>query len=553
MTNREIAETFKQLAALLELHGENPFKIRSYSSAVRILRQQTTPITQMTVAQLENIKGIGKAVASKTVALVKTGTFPLLTEVLEKTPDGVVDLLKIKGLGAKKIKVLWQELGITSLGELLYACNENRLVSLKGFGAKTQTNVQQSVEYLLNSANKYRYASVIGDALDLIAAFNQKTGIERVSLTGAIRRKCAVVEQIALLIAGEVNIIQAICETNKLVINEKTEMLWKGKTQSNIPIHLHLSSIEQFAHQLFLTTATPAHLQQFTDHSPTTIDVSLTTEEDIYAQADLPYILPELREGKRELVLAQQNQLPKQLIEFSDIKGIIHAHSTYSDGAATLKEMATACQKSGFEYLAISDHSKSAFYAGGLTEVDIIRQQEEIDQLNEALAPFRIFKSIESDILSDGSLDYSDEVLSSFDLVIASVHSHLLMDEQKATKRLIKAIENPHTTILGHPTGRLLLLRKGYPIDYKKVIDACAANHVVIELNASPYRLDLDWTWIPYCLEKGVLISINPDAHSIQGIQDIQYGVHVARKGLLTKEHCLSAFSRMELEIYLKS
>ena len=267
----------------------------------------------------------------------------------------------------------------------------------------------------------------------------------------------------------------------------------------------------------------------------------LNDESQIFTKANLPFVEPELREQAWALDLAANHALPT-LVETIDIKGVVHAHSTYSDGLNTLREMAEHSKNLGYRYLAISDHSKAAFYANGLKEDRLEAQWAEIDLLNQELAPFKIFKSIECDILSEGMLDYDEATLSRFDLVIASVHSNLKMDEAKATHRLLKAVENPHTRILGHPTGRLLLSRLGYPIDHLKIIDACAANNVAIELNANPYRLDLDWTWIPYAVEKGVLISINPDAHSIAGINDIRFGVFSARKGALAKENCLTCF-----------
>jgi DNA polymerase (family 10) len=259
-----------------------------------------------------------------------------------------------------------------------------------------------------------------------------------------------------------------------------------------------------------------------------------------------------LREGLNEISLAKENKIPK-LVELSDLKGILHNHSTYSDGLNTLKDMALHCKELGYEYLGMCDHSQSAFYANGLKADRVLEQQKEIDELNVKLAPFKIFKGIESDILNDGSLDYPVEVLKTFDFIVASVHSNLKMNEEKATARLLKAIENPFTTILGHPTGRLLLSRPGYPIDHKRIIDACAANKVIIELNAHPYRLDIDWRWIQYCLEKGVKISINPDAHEKSGYQDMYYGVCAARKGMLTKEMCFNAMGRVEMEQYFKS
>ena len=264
----------------------------------------------------------------------------------------------------------------------------------------------------------------------------------------------------------------------------------------------------------------------------------------------LQYIVPELREGLQEAELAREGKLP-ELIQFSDLKGVLHNHTTYSDGVHTLKEMADHCKGLGYEYLGICDHSKTAVYANGLSIDRVLEQQLEIDRLNAGYQGFRIFKGIESDILGDGSLDYPEEILKTFDFVVASVHSNLKMSEEKATERLIKAIENPYTTILGHPTGRLLLARPGYPVDHKKIIDACAANRVSIELNAHPYRLDIDWRWIPYCLEKGVAVSVNPDAHHREGFQDMYYGICAARKGMLTRQTCLNAMGLQEFEAYL--
>jgi DNA polymerase (family 10) len=282
------------------------------------------------------------------------------------------------------------------------------------------------------------------------------------------------------------------------------------------------------------------------------VDIDGKTESEIYELAGIPYIEPELREGDNEFKLVKSNSLP-QLIEYSDLQGSLHNHSTWSDGVHTLEEMALFCKNElKLEYLGICDHSKSAFYANGLNETRISAQQREIDELNKKLSPFKIFKGIESDILYDGSLDYSDEVLGSFDFIVASVHSVLNMNELKATERLIKAIENPYTTILGHPTGRLLLSRSGYPIDHKKVIDACAANQVIIEINANPLRLDLDWRWHQYAISKGVMLSINPDAHRKEGFNDMKFGTLIARKGGLSKENCLNAMNFEQISIFFE-
>jgi len=321
--------------------------------------------------------------------------------------------------------------------------------------------------------------------------------------------------------------------------------------ENNARFLIYSTTADLFALELLLTTGSEDHIQLLQQiKNPIPIGNS---EQEIYRSLGLAYIEPELREGLDEIELAKQNTLPT-LITFEDIKGTLHNHSIYSDGVHTLAEMARYCKENlNLEYLGICDHSRTAVYANGLSIERLEEQWTEIDRLNQQMAPFKIFKGIESDILSDGSLDYPDGILAKFDFVVASIHSNLKMDEERATTRLIKAIENPHTTILGHPTGRLLLSRAGYPIDYKKIIDACAANKVVIEINANPLRLDLDWRWHRYALEKGVLLSINPDAHRTEGLLDMHYGVYVARKGGLSKEKCLNAFSLSEITAYFSN
>jgi DNA polymerase (family X) len=316
-----------------------------------------------------------------------------------------------------------------------------------------------------------------------------------------------------------------------------------------LPVEYIYCVPEEFEFKKVELSATPEHLEKANFKILT--HRNFKNGEEVYEALGLQFIEPELREGLDEVSLAKENKLPR-LIEMGDLRGILHNHTTYSDGIHTLKEMADHCRDLGYEYFGVCDHSRTAAYAQGLSIERVQQQQEEIDRLNKVYQGFKILKGIESDILSDGSLDYPDEILETFDLVVASVHSNLKMNEEKATARLIKAIENPYTTILGHPSGRLLLARKGYPLDYKKIIDACAANNVVIELNAHPYRLDIDWRWIPHCLEKGVKISINPDAHHMEGFHDMHFGVCAARKGMLDAENCFNALPLSELIKRLK-
>ncbi len=539
MTNKEIAKSFQVLGSLMELHGENPFKIRSYQNAYRTLRSLDKPLEEMEEAEIAGIKGVGKAISGKIRELVENGQMQTLERYRAKTPEGIQEMLNIKGFGPKKIMAVWQGLGVESIGELLYAVNENRLVELKGFGKKTQEELRKQLEYYQRSKHKYHYAALEKEAEELEQVAAEALPGARVNLCGPIRRRANIVERIDLLIGFEGK-LEPFFEKARLKKVEEKGTPITAQTAADTPVNIYRCSPAEFGSRLFKLSSTSDFLEAFTNANGSPVDNSLAEETEVFDKAGLPFILPELREQDWAVELAREGTLPELIIE-SDIKGVVHAHSTYSDGGHSLRDMALYAKGLGYEYLGMTDHSKSAFYANGLQPERVFQQMEEIDALNKELAPFRIFKGIESDILNDGALDYEEDVLKAFDFIIASVHSNLRMDEDKATRRLLTAIENPFTTILGHPTGRLLLSREGYPIDHKKVIDACAANGVAIELNANPYRLDLDWSWIPYALEKGVLISVNPDAHSKEGIHDIHFGVLSARKGGLTKEMCLNA------------
>lgn len=532
MTNRDIARVFNRLAKIMELHGENPFKIRSYSSAYVTLRKVDQPLIEMTADQLDEIKGVGKAIRDKIIELGQTGELQTYQKYVDKTPEGIVEMLDIKGFGPKKIKVVWEELGITDIGELLYACNENRLVELKGFGQKTQETLTKQLEYFLSSKGKYHYASLEEEAHRLVAYLKTTYSDYQWNLCGGVRRMMPIVEGIDVLTTADSGIVKPT--ENLVFVDDKWLMEGYPVTFISVPS-------ESYGSELFKRSASEEFLEAFGSIAEG------QDESGIFAERQMAYIHPEYRESAMAVTQAQEDRLPT-LIEDGDLKGVIHNHSTYSDGMHTLAEMADYTKSSGYEYLVISDHSKAAFYANGLNEDRCRQQMEEIDQLNAGYDGFKVFKSIECDILNDGSLDYDDDFLKEFDLVIASVHTNLKMDQTKADARLIKAIEHPSTHILGHPTGRLLLSREGYPIDHMKVIDACIDNGVVIELNANPHRLDIDWTWIPYVLEKGGMISINPDAHNKAHIHYMKYGVSAARKGGLTADSCLNAKSLTEFQ-----
>lgn len=548
MNNYEIADHFSLLSKLMDIHGENSFKSKSYSIAAYHIEKLTKEIEEMDDAELYSQKGIGESLGKKIREIQHTGRLDLLDKIYEKTPPGIIEMLDVKGLGPKKIAIIWKEMGIETIGELEYACNENRLAAVKGFGAKTQQSILENILYKRSNEGLHQWAYAKLVANELMTRLQKVFPENLFSTTGDLRRQLDIIATIELISDVEKAILQEqFQQIPEVVINDENEFL-AIQIPNQPAIKIFLTNKSSFYKTLFTTTGSEDFLKAFLEKY--TIPEIAESEESIFTQNQLQYIPPALRETDLYLSKAASNNLPT-LIQPADIKGIIHSHSTWSDGLDKLEAMAKAARDKGFEYLVISDHSQAAYYAQGLTPEQIAAQHQEIDALNEKLAPFKIFKSIEADILGDGNLDYSESVLKTFDLVIASVHSNLKMTEEKSMSRLLAAIKNPFTTILGHPTGRLLLSRPGYPIDHKTIIDACAEHKVVIEINAHPKRLDIDWRWIEYALEKNVLLSIDPDAHSIQGFNDIYYGVMSAQKGGLTAKYNLSSFSLAEFEAFL--
>ncbi|MFD0941735.1 DNA polymerase/3'-5' exonuclease PolX [Pedobacter boryungensis] len=554
MENKTISRTLRLFSQLMELNDENPFKIRSVANAAFKIDKLPFPIAKKPFEEIDKIDGIGKSIAAKIIELLETGTIQELESSLQQIPTGVVEMLSIKGIGAKKVGIIWHDLKIENVGELYYACNENRLIEAKGFGLKTQEEIKQKIEFRMAANGKFLYSHVEGIVnqlfTDLSVWLNKVDSRETLlGVAGEFRRYVEIVEEAKFIIGTDniTGLIEEIPSFELLKFENNGDNTFTAYTESGLQINLSIVQKPDFYLEYFKLTGNENHVNEVLKLAGSG---PFKTEREIYEKAGLDFIEPELREGLNEIELAKKHQLPN-LISYTDLKGSLHNHSDWSDGVHTLEEMALYCKEDlKLKYLGICDHSRSAFYAKGLNEQRVIAQHQQIEELNNKLAPFKIFKGIESDILNDGSLDYSDDILATFDFVVASVHSNLRMNEEKATARLIKAIENPYTTILGHPTGRLLLSRKGYEIDYKKVIDACAANKVVIEINANPLRLDLDWRWHHYALEKGVLLSVNPDAHRKEGFHDMRYGVMVARKGGLTAQKCLNAFSLTEITDY---
>ena len=546
MNNSQIADQFSLLARLMDLHGENSFRSKSYSSIAYNIERLPREIVEMDDAELFSIKGIGESTGHKIRDMIATGRFAQLDEMIAQTPAGILEMMQIKGLGPKKIAVIWHELGIESVGELEYACNENRLTALKGFGAKTQDAILESIAYIRQNQGFHLWAEAMPFAHSLLAALQATFDDCRFSTTGALRRQCEVIEYIDIITDAPGNeIAEALQEMPGAELLDSDDGLLGLRMEGMPPIRVHLANAVSYWQRLFETTGSDDFMAAFKEKYR--IPASPGSEEEIFTANGLQPVLPACRETATALTA-----VPADVIQPGDIKAIIHSHSTWSDGQHTLEQMALAARDKGFEYLVISDHSQTASYAGGLKPDRVAAQHQEIDALNARLAPFKIFKSIESDILADGSLDYSPQVLHTFDLVIASVHSNLKMTEEKAMERVLAAVRNPFTTILGHPTGRLLLSRPGYPLDHKKLIDECVANNVVIEINAHPRRLDMDWRWIAYAMERGALLSVDPDAHSVDGFKDTFYGIMVAQKGGLTAARNLSSYSLAAFEIFLQ-
>jgi DNA polymerase (family X) len=559
MTNKEIARKLKLTTALLEIHDENQFKIRTYTNAVIHLENQSEQLAGKSIEYLESLDGIGKSLAKAIVSITETGTFDLLDELMAKTPAGIIHMTGLKGIGPKKIRTIWKDLDIENTDQLYEACLEGKIAKLKGFGLKTQESIKENLEFLMSQKGLAHYADAEPLAQELLNLLLAHLDGIRLELTGEMRRRTETVSRVEIL-AGtkKKQLAQKTIEEAtlfELLPAQSGPYTLRGTfTGTDLNWLIRFVDPWQFENKLMIFTGSGNHLARVTNDKSNLYQFLLenqeTDEKQAYKAFGMPYLVPELREGGFELNYTTDSTLP-ELLNLEDIRGPLHNHSKYSDGKNTIRELAEYCIGKGYEYLGLSDHSKSAFYANGLREFDIIRQHEEIDALNKELAPFKIFKGIESDILNDGSLDYDKDVLASFDFIVASVHSNLNMDIEKATGRLLKAIENPYTTILGHPTGRLLLRRPGYPIDYKKVIDACARNQVIIEINANPWRLDLDWRWVHYALERGVLLSINPDAHEIEGFDDMKYGVYMGRKGGLTIEKTFNTWNLGKVDEYL--
>ena len=566
MNKQEVAAVLEEIAVLLDLSGENPFKARSYANVARQIEQLEQDIEILVRdKRLREIKGVGEAIEKKIEELVTTGSLKYHQDLRAKFPESLLELFRIPGLGPKRIKTLYEDLGIRSLGELEYACTENRLIVLKGFGPKIQEKVLEGIGFVKRHVGLHLLSEAFEEAERLRAHLAKDPSVIRLEVAGSLRRRKEIIRDIDILASSKkpASIMKRFTEAEAVEsVTARGDTKSSVLLKSGIAADLRVVSKDQFPFALAYFTGSKEHnivmRQRAKDRGLKLNEYGLfrgekptpcRDEAEIFARLDLPYIPPELREDMGEF----DAHPPPALVEEKDLVGMFHCHSTYSDGLATIEQMAHASQKRGYGYMALADHSQSAAYAGGLTPEAVREQHQEIDALNQKLKGFRVLKGIESDIRSDGSLDYDADVLKTFEFVIASVHAKLEMSEAEATKRLVKAIENPHTTIVGHPTGRLLLAREGYPLDMDQVCDACVANGVALEINAAPQRLDLDWRLIKRAKDKGVKFCIGPDAHSVDNLDYVAYGLGIARKGWLEPGDLLNTMMAEEFLAWRKS
>ena len=555
---------------MLELKGENPFKVRAYENGARAVRGFSGNLGEaVSSGELRKVPGIGAGLFAAIETLVRTGALPYHEELRRGFPPGLRECLRIPGFGARKARQLYEAIGIDSLAALEKACREGRLAAVKGFSRKSEERILRGIEILRSAAGLHRYPRARQRAEDALAELTASAPSASIHIAGSLRRRKEVIRDIDLVAAGD--------EPERLTASFRAlsgvaEVTGSGTTKTSVrfsdglPADLRVVSREDLAAALLYFTGSKEHntqlrglakglglkLNEYGLHREEEGGrVACASEAEIYAALGLAYIEPELREGRGEIEAARRNDLPR-LVGREDLRGLIHVHTTESDGRGTLEEMVAAARAAGYEYVAITDHSRAASYAGGLTEERVLRQRVDIRKLNAQLPGFRIFHGTEADILADGSIDFGDEFLESFDLVVASVHSRFGLSKEEQTRRLIRAVENPRVSVLGHPTGRLLLSRDPIAVDVEAVIDAAASSGCAIEVNGNPERLELDWRLCRRAVEQGVLLSIDPDAHSVRELELVSYGLQIARKGWVTAASTLNAKTTAELVDWLE-
>lgn len=559
MEKSAVIAVLEEMAVLLELHGENPFKVRAFQNGARALETfEGNLAIAVADGTLKQVKGIGAGLLADIRSLVETGGLPVYEKLKADTPAGLLEMLAIPGLGPKKIKAIHEGLGISSVGELEYACLENRLVDLPGFGEKTQAKILKSLEFWKKHRGRFLYAEALPVAQALEAAIAALPSVERVAIAGSLRRKAETVKDVDLVaVATDPTAVMAAFVS----LPDVEAVIGQGDTKSSVRlknglgVDLRVFDAEAFPYGLLHFTGSQAFnttLRQrakarglkLNEYGLWRDDTRLPAREEseVLAHLDLPYLPPELREDRGEIAEAEAGRVP-MLVRDEDLLGVFHVHTHASDGEASIREMALRARALGYKYIGISDHSVSAFYARGLDAERLAAQRAEIEALNAELDGITILAGVEADILADGALDYDAAILARLDFVIGSVHSRFSQDRAQMTARLVRAVSDPHLTMLGHLTGRLLLSREAYDFDLEAVLQAAAKHGKIIELNANPHRLDIDWRDLKRVRELGLQVSINPDAHSLKGLEDTRYGVAVARKGGLRPEDVFNTSS----------
>jgi DNA polymerase (family 10) len=562
MDKRDVARLLDEIAVLLELKGENPFKIRAYQNASRVIDGLTDDLgARVEAGTLTELKGIGATIAQNIAELWSTGRMPFHDELAAATPPGYLDMIRIPGLGAKKVRALGEGLGITTIAKLKRAAEKGEIRELEGFGAQSEKKILEGIALLEAGAGRSLASQVRPVAEALAAALAARPEVERIEIGGSLRRWAETVKDVDLLVATTK---PAAVTKAFLALSPDASVIGSGETKTSIrlpsglAVDLRLVKPSEFPFALHYFTGSVAHniriRARAQDRGMSLNEYALSgkrhapieSEADLFRVLGLAYIEPEMREDLGEIEAAEAGTLPT-LVQMKDLRGILHCHTTASDGKSTFREMAEAAEARGAEYLGIADHSASARYANGLSEADLKRQGAEIDAWNAAGSRLRVLKGSEVDILPDGTLDYPDKVLARLDFVVASIHTNFGMSEEAMTARIVKALRNKHVSILAHPTGRLLLERDAYKVRIEEVVRVAAEEGVVVEINANPHRLDLEWRAARAAKEQGARFAVNPDAHHVSGYDDIRYGIGIARKAWLTKKDVVNTLPAAKL------
>lgn len=579
MDKKQVAALLDEMGTLFELRGENPFKCMAFHNAARVVEGLSADLSSLVAdGGIRGIKGIGEHLSKLIKEMVQTGKCAEYDEVKASIPDGLLQMIRIPGLGPKRVKILFEKLKIASIEDLRTACQNHRLAKLEGFGEKTEENILKGIELLASVSNKFLFPQAQAEAAAVAQSLRQLKGVRQCEIAGSLRRKKEIIGDVDIVVSSNARDRKKIFD-HFVSLPGVQKVIGRGDTKSSVLLSsgiqcdLRIVSDDEYPFALNYFTGSKEHNVEMRSRARS-IGLSLNeygftkvegkegappgavprckNEAGIYRALKLTFIPPELRENKGEIESAAAGSLP-YLVEEKDLRGTFHCHTNYSDGLNTLEEMAEGARKLGWQYLGIADHSKAAAYAGGLSAEKVKLQLKAIDALNERSKNFRLFKGSEVDILSDGSLDYPDKILASFDYVVAAIHSKFKMTEEEATKRMTKALKNKYVTFLAHPTGRLLLSREGYPINMTQVIDAASDYGKGIEINAHPFRLDLDWRFVRYAKERKVPLYINPDAHTVEGLRDVYYGVGIARKGWLEAKDVVNTWTVRKVETLFNS